>query len=99
MVLSGLSAIPSYAAMQMVADCMKDNGLRQEAEVAVVRIAAGIYDSHTQGTKDALKPRIKALLEQVIQTSQNESVRQQAQQVIDRFEGKAAGSEVEAQGP
>lgn len=78
MVLSGLANMRSLAALEMAAGYMKDKDLQQEAGVAVVKIAEGIYGSHHQKTKDVLT--------QVLQTSKNESLRQQAQEVMNQIE-------------
>ena len=78
MVLSGLANMRSLAALQMAVSRMKDEDLQQEAAVAVVKIAEGICGSYPQKTKDVLTT--------VLQTSKNEPLRQQAQQVIDQIE-------------
>ena len=77
-VLSGLANTKSLAAMQMAASCLQDQTLRAEAEFAVVKIAEGIFGSYPQESKDLLK--------KIIQTSANESLRQQAQEVISQIE-------------
>lgn len=77
-VLSALANIKSCRALQMAAGYLEDKDLQQEAEVAVVRIAEGTAGDHGEETKAALL--------KVIQSSKNESVRQQAQQVVDKLE-------------
>ena len=78
MVLSGLANVRSLAALQIAAGYVKDNDLQQEAGVAVVKIAEGIYGSYPQKTKD--------MLTQVLQISKDESLRQQAQDIINQIE-------------
>jgi len=77
-VLSGLGNTKSFAAMQMAASYLQDEALRQEAEFAVVKIAEGIYGSYPQESKDVLK--------KIIQASVNESLKEQAQEVINQIE-------------
>jgi len=77
-VLSGLGNTKSFAAMQMAASYLQDEALRQEAEFAVVKIAEGIYGSYPQESKDVLK--------KIIQASANESLKEQAQEVINQIE-------------
>jgi len=77
-VLSGLASTKSFAAMQMAAGYLKDDALHQEAEFAVVKIAEAIHGSYPQESKDLLK--------KIIQTSKNDSLRELAQEVINRLE-------------
>jgi HEAT repeat protein len=77
-VLSGLANTKSLAAMQMAASCLQDQTLRAEAEFAAVKIAEGIFGSYPQESKDLLK--------KIIQTSANESLRLEAQEVINQIE-------------
>lgn len=77
-VLSALANVKSYGALKMAADYLEDKDLQQEAEVAVVRVAGGTAGNHPAETK--------AMLQKVIRSSKNESVRKQAQQVIDKME-------------
>ncbi len=73
MVLSGLCHVKSLAALEMAASYLKDDTLQQEAEVAVVKIAEGTFDSHSQQTK--------GILNKIIQTTKNDLLRQQAQKI------------------
>ena len=77
-VLSGLANTKSLDALQMAADYLVDKTLFMEAEFAVVKIAEGIYGAYPQQTRDVLK--------KLIQTSKNDSLRQQAQEVINQIE-------------
>ncbi len=80
-VLSGLANTKSLAALEMAATCLEDSALQQEAEIAVVKIAEGIYGSYPEKTKEVLG--------KVMQTSKSDSLREQAQNVmnqIGRFE-------------
>jgi len=74
MVLSGLANVKSLAALQFAAFYLQNIALLPEAEVAVVKIAEGTFESHPQQTKD--------ILNKVIQTSKNDSVRQLARKII-----------------
>jgi hypothetical protein len=85
-VLSGLANIKSLEAMQMAAAYLSRTSLQQEAQVAVVKIAQGIYDSYSRRDKDALKKPVKDLLEKVVKNSKSDSLRQQAQELIKKFE-------------
>jgi HEAT repeat protein len=76
-VLSGLANTKSLAALEMAATCLQDSSLQQEAEVAVVKIAEGIYGSYPEKTKEVLA--------KIMQTSKSDSLREQAQNVIDQI--------------
>ena len=78
MVLSGLANVKSFAALQMAAGYLEDKALQQEAEAAVVRIAESTQAGYAQQTK--------AVLGKVIQISENDSLRQQAQKLIEQIE-------------
>ena len=78
-VLSGLANIKSLDALQMAAGYLQDKTLFREAEFAVVKIAEGIYESFPKQTRDVLG--------KIVQTSKNDPLRQQAQEVINRIEG------------
>jgi hypothetical protein len=77
-VLSGLAGTKSLAALNIAAEHLDDLALHLEAESAAVRIAQGVYGSYPQ--------RSKEVLEKVIQGTKNETLRQQAQQVISQIE-------------
>jgi HEAT repeat protein len=76
-VLSGLANTKSLAALEMAATCLQDSSLQQEAEVAVVKIAEGIYGSYPEKTKEVVG--------KVMQTSKSDSLREQAQNVINQI--------------
>jgi hypothetical protein len=78
-VLSGLANTKSLGALQLAAEYLGDEALFREAEFAVVKIAAGIYENSPEQTKGVLK--------NILQTSKNESLLQQARAVIDKIEG------------
>ena len=84
-VLSGLAEAKSLDAMQMAADYLKDKSLQAEAEVAVVKIAQGIYDSFPQKEKIAVSKPVKESLDKVIKITQTDSLRKQAQQLMEKF--------------
>jgi HEAT repeat protein len=77
-VLSGLANTKSFAAMQMAASYLQDEALHQEAEFAVVKIAEAIYGSYPQESKEELM--------KIVQSSKNDSLRELAQEVINRLE-------------
>ncbi len=74
LVLSGLANLKSPAALEMAASYMQDATLQQEAEVAVIKIAEGIYTDYPQQTRDVLN--------RIIETSKNDSVRDLARKII-----------------
>jgi hypothetical protein len=73
-VLSGLAGARSLAALNLAAGYLDDLALHLEAELAAVRIAQAIQASYPQRTKE--------VLQKVIQGTQNDTLREQAQQVI-----------------
>ena len=79
MVLSGLANAKSVVALVLAANYMVDEAVREEAEVAVVKIAQAIYGSYPQQTKSLLEKMI-------IQTSKSKALREEAQKVIDQIE-------------
>jgi HEAT repeat protein len=86
-VLSGLANTKSLDALLMAADYLQDETLFREAEFAVVKIAKGIYGSPgPDQTRLRRAQQAKAVLTKIIQTSKNDSLRQQAQEVIDRID-------------
>ena len=86
MVLSALAKRKSFAALEMAAAYLEDSCLQAEAEAAVVKIAAATLDSHPC--------RTEAFLQKALETSKNDSLRQQAEKMIGRIkesEEKATG--------
>ncbi len=79
-VLSGLSSTASVDALAMAADFLADKELFRESEVAVVKIAKGIYGKHPKESE--------AVLKKVISSTKVDSVREQAQEVIELIEAK-----------
>jgi len=77
-VLSGLANTKSLAAMQMAAGYLNDETLSVEAGAAVVNIAGGIYTDYPEQAKN--------MMNQIIKTTKSDSLRQQAQGVINNFE-------------
>jgi HEAT repeat protein len=76
-VLSGLAEVKSLEALQMAAEYLDDSALCFEAELAVVKIASDIYHSFGQQTKQ--------ILQKVIQTTESDTLRQQAQEIINKI--------------
>jgi hypothetical protein len=77
-VLSGLANTKSLAAMQMAAGYLDDESLFVEAGAAVINIAGGIYADYPEQAKD--------MLNQIIKTTKSDSLRQQAQELINKIE-------------
>ena len=77
-VLSGLASTKSLAALNMAAEYLDDLTLHLEAESAAVQIAQGVYGSYPQRTRE--------VLQKVIQGTKNDTLREQAQQVISQAE-------------
>jgi HEAT repeat protein len=77
-VLSGLSNTKSLAAMQMAASYLDDETLSVEAGAAVINIAGGIYTDYPEPAKDTLN--------RIIKTTKSDSLRQQAQELINNIE-------------
>jgi HEAT repeat protein len=82
-VLAGLANMKSLAAMDMVAAYLDDDELSIEAGAAVINIAGGIYSDHPEQAKD--------MLNRVIKTTKNDSLSQQAQELITKLEQGDAG--------
>ncbi|MCJ7777959.1 MAG: HEAT repeat domain-containing protein [Sedimentisphaerales bacterium] len=74
LVLSGLAKVKSLSALEITASYLSDAALKPEAEAAVVKISENIYADYPQQTKDVLN--------KIIQTSKNETLRQKAQEII-----------------
>jgi len=77
-VLSGLAAANSVAALSMAAQYLDDVTLHLEAETAAVQIAKATAGSDPQRTKE--------VLQKVIQGTKNDTLREQAQQIIAQAE-------------
>ncbi len=73
-VLAGLPSTKSLAALNMAAGYLDDVALHLEAESAAVRIAPAVVATQPQ--------RVKEVLLKVIQGTQNDSIREQAQQIV-----------------
>ena len=76
-VLSGLSNTKSLAALQMAAGYLDDQTLSVEAGAAVVSIAGGIYADYPEKAKE--------MLNQIIRTTKSDSLREQAQELLNSF--------------
>jgi HEAT repeat protein len=76
-VLSGLASTKSLAALNMAAGYLDDLALHLEAESAAVRIAQAIVGTQPQ--------RVKEVLHKVIAGTKNDTIREQAQQVISQI--------------
>ncbi len=77
-VLSGLANAKSPAALEMATPYLEDETLSREAEYAVVKIAEGIGADFPELAKDTLKT--------IIEQTKNDTLREQAQQVLDKME-------------
>jgi HEAT repeat protein len=76
-VLAGLASIKSLAALNMAAGYLDDVALHLEAESAAVRIAPAVVAANPQ--------RVKEVLQKVIQGTQNDTIRAQAQQIVSQI--------------
>jgi hypothetical protein len=77
-VLSGLSCTKSLVAMQMAAGYLDDEALTIEAGAAVINIAGDIYADYPEQAKN--------MLNRIIKTMKNDSLRQQAQELMNSIE-------------
>lgn len=73
-VLAGLASTKSLAALNMAAGYLDDVALHLEAESAAVRIAPTVVAANSQ--------RVKEVLQKVIQGTKNDTIREQAQQIV-----------------
>ena len=78
-VLSGLANTKSLDALRMAESLLQDKTLSREAEYAVVKISGSIYENFPGQTKDVLK--------KILQTTKNEILRTQAQEIINKMSG------------
>ena len=89
-VLSGLSGAKSLAALEMAGGYLRDSTLQLEAESAVVQIARSICGSDPQQCLKALG--------RIVESTTNETIRQQAQELIDQIKtGATEPSEVKVE--
>ena len=77
-VLSHLANNGSLEALNLSSGYLDDPALRPEAEFAVIKIAQAISDKYPEQTTETLK--------RIIQTTKNDSLRQQAQELIKKIE-------------
>jgi len=87
-VLSGLAGIKSPDALLMAEDYLQDETLSSEAELAVVKIAEGIYRSPPAQSlvrRAGFPQQTATVLKRIIQTSKNELLRQQAQELMNQI--------------
>jgi len=76
-VLSGLANARSRGALEMTTAYLEDENLSREAEYAVVKIAEGIHADLPDLAKETLK--------KIIQRTTNDTLREQAQQALDKM--------------
>lgn len=79
-VLSGLSSVASVDALKMVLEYSNDEELLRESEVAAIRIAELIYKEHPQESESAVK--------KIMSSTKSDSVREQAEAVLNLITGK-----------
>jgi HEAT repeat protein len=77
-VLSGLANAGSLEALQMAAQYLDDRALCLEAQLSVVKIAERIYRRFGQ--------QIKQVLQKVIHSTESDTLRQQAQEIVNKIE-------------
>jgi hypothetical protein len=80
LVLSRLADIKSFAALYMASDYLKDDTLQKEAGTAMVKIAESTRHSHPQQTK--------MLLQMLVQASEDDSLHQQAEEILEKIRMK-----------
>ena len=80
-VLSGLANTKSLDALTIATGYLQDKALLREAESAVVTIAGSIYENFPQQALDVLK--------KIVQTTSNEVLQKQAQEVINKIDGSS----------
>ena len=73
MVLSGLAKVKSKAALEQAAKALNQTELRQEAEVAIVRISQNIWREYPEETRIVLEAVLR---------SENQEIREQARQLL-----------------
>ncbi|MHC4213801.1 MAG: HEAT repeat domain-containing protein [Planctomycetota bacterium] len=78
MVLSGLASVRDISALAVAVGYMNNENLTQETASALLQIASGIYGDYPLHSK--------AAIEQVIKVSKSESVRKQAQDILESYE-------------
>lgn len=77
MILSALTKAPSPEALQMAVDCLDKEDLQQEAAVATIKIAEATAKDHPEKTK--------AALEKALTAADNDALKQQIQQLLNRI--------------
>ena len=85
MVLAGIATVNEVAALDLAVEYMSDASLAQEAQAAVIRIASGIAEENPE--------KARASLEKVLAATNNDTLRGQAQTVIDRMDGTVAAAD------
>ena len=78
--ISGLADVESIAALNMAAEYLEDESLKQEAEFAVLKIAETMHKSHPQDTKTALQ--------KVFQTTESDLMRDKAMSLLKEINGE-----------
>ncbi|UCF44414.1 MAG: hypothetical protein JSV99_05760, partial [Planctomycetota bacterium] len=78
LVLSGVADVEAFGALYLAYEHLDDEELREEAAAAMVEIAVETAETHPQQTR--------ILLREVIRLSENESVREQAQEIMEELE-------------
>jgi HEAT repeat protein/type 1 glutamine amidotransferase len=78
LVLSGVADVEVFGALYLAYEHLDDEELREEAAAAMVEIAMETAETHPQQTR--------ILLREVIRLSENESVREWAQEIMEELE-------------
>ncbi|MBE0537508.1 MAG: ThuA domain-containing protein [Phycisphaerae bacterium] len=86
MVLAGIATVKEVAALDLAVEYMQEKTLAPEAQAAVIGIASGIAEQSPQ--------LAKAALAKVLDLTTNDVLRRQAQETIDRMDGKSAAADV-----
>ncbi len=78
LVLSGVADVEAFGALYLAYEHLEDEELREEAAAAMVEIAIETAETHPQQTR--------ILLREVIRLSENESVREWAEEIMEEME-------------
>ncbi|MHC4475406.1 MAG: ThuA domain-containing protein [Planctomycetota bacterium] len=91
LVLSGLGNVRTFSALQLACSYLDDSALQAEAAAAVLKIAEAVQGDYRLQTR--------AVLVELLAGSQNDSLRQRAQGIIERIDQDLARAEQESKMP
>jgi hypothetical protein len=82
MVLSGLSEIEDFLALKMVARYIEEDGIKEEAAAAAIRICDEIIDDITYTEQ---KKFVREVLNKIVNQIEVESLRSEAKEILKRL--------------